>query len=530
MKTKIQIIIILISIVTLMMATVGCGIGSFLQGEAIPTGTNETEPSEETDTGNTGATNPEDENGLDTLDEYYYIQKNENTWYIVDYWVVDRDGNTIPKDEQFTVLYDNLTNEPQCLILTKDVPDGKDEYENPISRTFSALYYLDGTLLYDWEECRYMAGFGDFLIRQTGQYYNQESSDGMKFVLWNFKTREPVMENVYWVESITDNAALLSDDYSKPICVMNRSGDIISDFPLPEQYLHASAWNGYIIGSSGSSEGMVEQHHLLTEDFEPLLSYPSLQTSFAGKVLYYEDEVEENERMREIINVAGEKLYRIPQGESIEYFDENIVITYVDNSTTYSEPSNAYHRIVDLKTGAVLSEGEGQVVYSYSTENEKGKEFFLIVKNNSIQVMNKNGWMSEEKEIHDVLSGEILDNGFVQITIHSDDDSYSNMLLDSELNEIIPMGVYDYIRQVIKWSGAKDYYGDAFICHKYKRGTNLRTVDLIDLEGNVLVGGLNEIYDSGPNRLAVRKGFEIGLMDWHGNWIVKQSIFSGLQD
>lgn len=52
----------------------------------------------------------------------------------------------------------------------------------------------------------------------------------------------------------------------------------------------------------------------------------------------------------------------------------------------------------------------------------------------------------------------------------------------------------------------------------------------MDLHGNLLIEGLNEIYQVGPDRIAARKGFDIGLMDWHGNWIVKRSIFSVILD
>jgi hypothetical protein len=74
----------------------------------------------------------------------------------------------VPEDEQFEVLYNALTGEPQCLVLTEIKLMGRedDEHGSAIGQDFSALYDLDGNLLYDWDAYVYRAGFGDCIIRQ----------------------------------------------------------------------------------------------------------------------------------------------------------------------------------------------------------------------------------------------------------------------------------------------------------------------------------------------------------------------------
>jgi len=44
------------------------------------------------------------------------------------------------------------------------------------------------------------------------------------------------------------------------------------------------------------------------------------------------------------------------------------------------------------------------------------------------------------------------------------------------------------------------------------------------------VDNITTVYDVGPNRIALRRGFDVGLMDWNGNWIVKRRIFTGFGD
>ena len=512
MKTIVSIIVVILTIVS-----TGCGNSSLLSGEKTPDGAN-------------GAGNgSESEDARSALGEYYFILKDEGRWDTWEYWVVDRDGNTVSDDEQFSVLYDTLSGEPQCLLATKDVAIGKNEY-GVASSTRSAIFDLDGVLLHDWQERSYMPGFGDYLIRQTDQYDDQGMFIDSECVLWNYKTEEILVENVSWIEKVSEDAALLTDSTGRSSGIMDKSGAKISGFPFPDQYTYANAWNGYLLVSTVDSLGSIDQMHLMTVELESLFSHSSLQGSSVGDVLFYEDGVDENVKTKGIITISGEELYRVPQGESASYFDEDIAVIFSDSSFMYSDLSHRNYRIVDLKTGNVLSEGEGDVVCNTNNNYTNRSEFFLIMKNASIQVVNRDGSTSDEKNVRGAYFAEILDNGFISIMVNGNNNESSSMLVDRELNEIIPVGVYSNIRQVSKWYGNENYYGDALICENYQSDKNRQIIDLRDMEGNILVGGLNMVFDSGPNRIAVRKGFNIGLMDWQGNWIVKRSIFSELKD
>ena len=42
--------------------------------------------------------------------------------------------------------------------------------------------------------------------------------------------------------------------------------------------------------------------------------------------------------------------------------------------------------------------------------------------------------------------------------------------------------------------------------------------DLLSLEGELLLEGLDAVYDAAPEGVAVRRGDTVGIADWKGNW------------
>lgn len=53
--------------------------------------------------------------------------------------------------------------------------------------------------------------------------------------------------------------------------------------------------------------------------------------------------------------------------------------------------------------------------------------------------------------------------------------------------------------------------------------------DLMDLRGNVILSGCNEISYVDDGRAIVKKGFSQGMMDFQGNWLWRSSIFTGME-
>ncbi|MCL2110894.1 MAG: DUF5046 domain-containing protein [Clostridiales bacterium] len=465
-------------------------------------------------------------------------------------WVVDRDGNTIPEDEQFVVLYDVLTGEPQCQFLTKTVERGKELYKDEyneftyiVARDISALFDLEGNMIYDWGEYYYRPGFGDFVIRQESWHPEYDGPYGSRpgaSELLNFKTKRRHMADVYEVSRLSDNEALLSYDEYKPMGVMNKSGAKRSGFPVDEQYAYTQAWNGYIIASTHSRHSRDDQTHrrdfLLTPDFEEILAYRSLRGSSVGEFLLYTYRTDEHTATRfrkGIITPDGKELYRMSPdlyNLDVRYFDGNYLVLsrFIDRSDTYN--------IVTLKNGEVVVENATNVS-TFRYDGADPLETLLAYKDDTLHLIDKDG-LAGTKKVSRVTTIMPSPNGYFSITFGGTE----SMLLDSDLNEVIPNGIYNRISRQASYQanfeyGSTYYYGDSisrylydvFICTR-DVGQNIRIMDLVDSQGRVLVEGLNSVRRVGPNRLAVRKGFDAGLMDWQGNWIVKRSLFSEFQN
>jgi hypothetical protein len=159
-------------------------------------------------------------------------------------------------------------------------------------------------------------------------------------------------------------------------------------------------------------------------------------------------------------------------------------------------------------------------------------EHFAGYKDGVLYVIDHDGKVAGQREMPGMDDITFLGDGFFVVSMIGIKGRYHNGVFDTELNEIIPAEAYEYIYRAERWDEQTDKTTryDLLLCSRYSDTGDVMFTDVRDLSGNMLIEGLNEIYASGPDRLAVRKGFEAGLMDWSGNWIVRRSIFSGFQD
>ena len=537
-------VLILLFVVVFVMAAAGCGSGG---PEGVPGGGSLPE-SPPTDTGRPESDNDPNadsgtgpgEDARPLFGERYSIRSIVGDSQEERVWVVDRDGATVPEDKQYTILCDVLTGEPQCMTLSKPVSKGRDENGNAMTYIISALFDLDGNMLYDWGEYLYYSGFGDFVIRQNTK---EQTITGYPFdlysELWDFKANRPVVSGVGQVFRLSDDKVLVvyGDDWNegRPLCVMDAKGAVLDDIYTGEEYTTAWVWGGYIIATDGeNSAGYSGQQYLLTEEFKPICSYTTLIGSKDGKVLAYGNGPGFGEPGGGIITPDGKEVYKIPSDERVLNFDKEILVTgydHDDENYTYKQ-----YKIVRTGDGKVLRDGIEKIPEALYFDSRKMPENLPVYKDGCLEVIDREGQVKAQKEMPGVESFSMWENGYVQFTAETgeqDENGYNltgTGLLDQDLREAIPFGAYDDIRAIRPW----DTDFGIRIGERYKGSWPRRVCDcdLLDLEGKVLIRGLNEIDEgeAGYDRIVVRKGFDVGLMDWHGNWIYKRSIFAGLQD
>ena len=471
--------------------------------------------------------------GTPRLDELYSIPTSVSYSWSGLGWVVDRDGATIPGDRQYTVLYDVLSGEPQCLTLTRAEKTGVGEYGEIIGIDTAALFDLDGNMIYDWGEYSYSDGFGDFVVRRESLpgFAFGDMQEEAECELLDFRAGRTFIPGVGQASRLTDDKVLLLDSGYRPLGVVDGDGSKLSGFPVDVQYANAWAWDGYIMAIDrlvydyGDEPGRT---FLLTPDFEQLFSYASLEGSPAGGVLRYDEETGTSYSAGGVVRADGTELYRTSPGEDISYFDRNFIVLRHGEYDSFDDPIK--YKIIRTRDGEVLCDGIDIIAFPWDYQNEDPAEHYVVYKDGFLLLINMEKGEAERKEMPGVTYITSYKNGFFCVEAKMEGDESTNIIFDGGLNEVIPGGAYSYVSQAMRWvDGRYECYG-VFSCYSYGGRNTPSFVDLVDSEGRVLVAGLNAIYDVGPDRVAVRKGFNIGLMDWQGNWIVKRSLFSELQD
>lgn len=441
----------------------------------------------------------------------------------------DRDGSQVPEEARYRVLCDSITGEPQCRLYTRAERLGENEDGSPVIRHWSALRDLDGTLLADWSEDAYDTGYGTFVIRRNDPYRRNREDFDLKAdfhtELWNYRTGE-VIPDVDWVDDLGDGRVLALGVSGKPLGVLDASGNIVSGFPGPEGYLEASTWNGHIIanrwrGQEYNYDNM--ETILLDQTLQPLFSHQIIDTGYGnlrGPYLISWDGYQGigSDGDQRILSAKGETLYVLRSVDSVEYFDGERMILASDPAPGET-PSLLRLMAAD---GTVLSEGYRLLEpenWRYDDGNEPARRFIGLRDRNTVELLDRDGRVTASVQIPGVDRVEGCGRCFI---FHLDGGEAG--LLDADLNIVIP-AMYQSIYPADAIAGKSDLLR----CVKTLPG-GISRIDVRAYNGNALVSDLTELGDVGPDRMAVVKGFSMGLMDREGNWIAKHSIFTDLED
>lgn len=445
-------------------------------------------------------------------------------------FVFDSEGNEIPEEKQMTVLYDKITGQPQCQMRKVLTDSGKDtEYGTPIATVKTYLYDMDETLIYEVVDKEFAEGFGDFLILQDPKG-NVVSADDLQLdyqsVLWNFKTKETVLDGVFNIQSMNeDNSRFLMTNYMGYLLgVTDENAKVISGFPPPEGYYGSSPWNGMIISSNlpAYSDGEHEEQKeiLLTEQLEPVFSASSINSGYYGlrnNSLMVSQEDTEN-LLDKDLNVCCS----LPESTRVNYFDGELFIRGFlpkdgkEETTTYLENIN----------GTKVSAGYDWIEPMQSFQDNEAAQKFLAGKGDLLEIVNREGQTIVQNEIPGLEGARFFSEN--KITCYIKDNSTA--LLNEKLEVLIEPGKYMRIDTMSEWHGEKRNVYDLLMCSYYVSGDEIPRYDIFDFSLNPVIQGVTSIGTIGPDRIAVIRGFSAGLIDWKGNWIVKKSIFNRLND
>ena len=455
-------------------------------------------------------------------------------------WIVDSNGHEVREDgiPEYVELTDLATGESRYQYLRRYEDTGKrDEWGNPEVRTFCSLYDMEGNQLTDWEEKDYQPAFGEYIIRQDQRGMMMEVSELPKdyhTALYHVPTGAERYEGVFAIVKLDHNAFLLCDGWRTPQGVVDAAGEALSGFPPPKTYYSAYAWNSYFTASlvHPYEQRKSEMEYIMDRSFREIFAaqwMSGVYGNLKGDYLAYR-----NEGKYGIFHPEDGILFTT-DGASIEYYDGELAVVQTGSFRSENDPINASLVTVE---GRELAGGFSWLVPAQTYYDEEPAGKFLGIISGKVVMIDRTGIELASVELPGARSLNVLGEGLYTYYIE-EDDRYGDGLLGPDLEVIIPAGRYtsfevisDYKTDYSEWGVNME---NSLLRVSKELGTNepghsIYRMDILDHTGRIIVDNITTVYDVGPNRIALRRGFDVGLMDWNGNWIVKRRIFTGFGD
>ena len=476
-------------------------------------------------------------------------------WSNTEYWVIDRYGNEIAAEEtSYTEhrLYDHTTAdaEPRYIVRTREEVI-YDENNRPRKIWWSSLYDLAGNMLIDWEQMTYQFAFGEYIIRQGR---NQDMTwvggelDDFHSALYHVPTGREAHHGTFGTSRLDNGNFLLTGSWwQAPIAIVDIHGEIVAELP-EQQFYNIHPWDNYLIASSVNPSEMRGNErdgaHLLDSDFNILfsadwISSPSPWVTRGNYLMFSSGE------RGGIYCPRHGVVFVADDFTSIQYFDGELAIVETWGSSmgltlvalTTDSPSitvSTEKLAAEPPPGHVeLAGGVSWLIPGTTDDNNAPAEKFIGILDEKIVLIDRTGNEIASTEVIPFIQHVYeLTEGFYSYTVSNSLLHYSPTgLLDPNLEVLIPHSAYYgfsiFQHQCESWDAQRT---QDIIFGVRNLKTRPHLLDVLDLNGNIIIDNVIRIYDVGPDRIALRRGFSIGLMDFSGNWITRRSIFGTLID
>lgn len=449
------------------------------------------------------------------------------------------DGRLLREEDAYTPLYDVDERKEQYRTLVREEDTGKDdEYGQPVVQRYSALYTTDGKLLYDWEPITYQPAMGTLVIRQDKKNMwvdPTELGDHYQTALWNPLTGEAVIDGVDSVQSMGNGAYIARDIFMRILGILDENGKVLSGFPAPVEYFYPTTQHGFITAETRDPYAAWNQdekekpiHFLLDQNLNVLLEKEMLNLTFIelrGPYLCYRQD-----DIHGILSLPDlTPLYETPRpGVNIEYFDGERMIL------REGEPGEWKSWLAD-QNGNPLTERfnflQPPEQYNMQAEEQPSAEFFAVQGDQATR-LDRDGKVLASATFPNLDNAIPLGQGLYSYQLKREGSEYSSFqsgLFDQNLNVLLPAGKYDYINTLYRYEGYHATDTGLVVATRILPNGN-QLADLLDHTGKAIVTNISQMGDAGADRIAIRRGFSIGLIDYQGNWIAKHSIYNELAD
>lgn len=426
------------------------------------------------------------------------------------YWTVNRDGMTISKTDQICPITDIVHGTVSYLAayhswLTEDIND----YGSRVVQINGRLMSAEGQPMEAFSAVSYgRTSFGDLIIRRDAPLalVTDLSGPEMEGTVVRMTDGKEVISGIYELRRITDQQALLIDGRYHPKGVISTDGTLLQtfktqgvliDFDETWAILTDSSYDRYrLVNAQGQT--VYESQSIRRSSFP---AETSLFVSWEGS-----EEILLDEQGRELL-----------RGNRISYADSEraIVRTVLDDNYENFEVS-----LVRLD-GTVLADGY-QYIEALLDGNPENP-IFAALKENQIEILDGSGGVVRSLELDEVDYITRLGGGLFTYT-QKINGGYTSGLMDRELNILIAPGTYSGLSLQTQYIRSQLFYYPFII--GYKEINYTYRMDVYNLEGERIAENVSLIGDAGPDRMMIKKGFQIGLIDSQGNWLVQKSVFT----
>ena len=453
------------------------------------------------------------------INYYMYDENLRNTLY----WEIDSDGNTVseidgyealmadykknmPKEGEVSrnKLTDIATGEVRCLVASR-IANVREEEIGYAYDWESALFDVDGTQLTEWGDCDYSQAFGNYVIRSFSNYDSVHDA-GMIRELWDFRKDRVIRDltgdySTMYVGCGGIPFKIHYEDENLILTKLDMDGNHLDSIDVGSGYWHLS-------------------------DDEDLMVFTRRS---------YDSYVDDNARIRAIdVNLSDTALplrYQIELSlyESWLSYEDDFFYIFTSPTGDGTWISNLYSKQASSPQ-VLLSD----CAFIHVVEDDDSNSFILAESDSCVAVYDYElNRLFTSNPVPGIAGISSMDNGFYWYVVRDEisENIYDTLegLLDSDFNIVIPADFDNPVSFYTTYLFIEGFYTTELISIHRRVGTEYVS-SIYRLDGTLVMENLNQSYAVGPDRIAVRRGSYVGLIDWQGNWIVRRSVYVTLSD
>ena len=416
-------------------------------------------------------------------------------WLDDTHQIVNTNGEMILQDPNAELLYDMATSRPQYIVRYRyeKLAEDADGWITD-SRTWADIYDLNGNLLLEGLDLSYTNLFGECLYGW--------GNDGSEKLLKLPSGESLTDKDISYVSAIGSDFLMLYGTNGEAIGFADPHGNITETSGLA---LSSVSESGYYI----STDPATGKFGLLDSSLGEIFPTEYESINVIGDYAFLWD----GNISRAITLPEMKEAFSI-EGWVLNYFDGEVGV--VRNYDTLES------RLVDADGNFLTEDSWSYIDYSrlpypadvFCAYNSDGCA--LLARDGSILLQKKNGSISPLGDgVYSLSWYDIVDGENV---------SYSQAI-DAQGNIIVPAGRYDWLTICYNLLEPLPLFTGT-----YQTGQGNYRTDVLNLEGNIILSGLKNLYQTDGEYFAVEKGFSAGILDREGNWLYQTSTFQTFGD